>query len=209
MKTLLLSLFCFASLSVLAAQQAVTDEGQVVILNDDGTWLYAQGNEPEELVIPVNDNVFTTHKDSSFPLKSSKTNSVFAINPKKWRFTKNKGAHEAAEYTFQLKSNDLYGMAISEEIEIGMEQLADIALENAKTVAADTRVVNKEYRVVNGKKLIYMEMIGTIQGVKFKYLGYYYSDESGSTQFLAYTGVNLVAKYQTEIDKFLNGFAVR
>jgi hypothetical protein len=49
-----------------------------------------------------------------------------------------------------------------------------------------------------------MEMLGTIQGVKFKYLGYYYSDDSGSTQYLTYTGANLVEKYQTDIENFLN-----
>ena len=54
-----------------------------------------------------------------------------------------------------------------------------------------------------------MEMKGTLQGIKFMYLGYYYSDDSGSTQFLAYTGSSLVGKYKSEINDFLNGFVVQ
>ncbi len=121
---------------------------------------------------------------------------------------KNKNGHESAEYTFELKNGDLYAMAISEEIEMDVEELAKTALENAKGVAPDTKVIKKEYRTVNGNKVIYMEMVGTIQSIKFKYLGYYFSNASGSTQYLTYTGTNLEAKYKTEINNFLNGFSV-
>ena len=130
------------------------------------------------------------------------------INPKNWKFKKNENGHDAAEYTFRMRDSDLYAMAINEQVEIGIEDLANIAFTNAKNAAPDVRVVKKEYRVVNGHKVIYMEMLGTIQSVKFKYLGYYYSNETGSTQFLAYTGANLVDKYQKDIDVLLNGFSV-
>ena len=51
-----------------------------------------------------------------------------------------------------------------------------------------------------------MEMEGTIQSIRFTYLGYYYSDSFGSTQYLTYTGSSLVQKYRQDIDNFLNGF---
>ena len=87
--------------------------------------------------------------------------------------------------------------------------MAQIALENAKKAAPDARIVKEEYRVVNGNKVIYLEMEGTIQGIKFKYLGYYYSGRSGSTQYLTYTGANLVGEYKKDIERFLNGFTVQ
>ena len=49
-----------------------------------------------------------------------------------------------------------------------------------------------------------MQMDGTIQGIKFSYFGYYYSDKSGSTQLLVYTASNLADKYKIEIENFLN-----
>ena len=60
-------------------------------------------------------------------------------------------------------------MAISEQVEIDVEELVKIAFDNAREAAPDTEVVKKEYRTVNGNKVIYMEMVGTIQSIKFKY----------------------------------------
>ena len=53
-----------------------------------------------------------------------------------------------------------------------------------------------------------MEMEGTLQGTSFTYLGYYYSNETGTTQFITYTGTSLVKKYRSDIEDFLNGFSI-
>ncbi len=208
MKIFIVLLLCAFSFSVIASKKAVTEEGDVVILNDDGTWEYEDGNASDYIELAVNPNVFSKNEKSNFTLKSTKTSATFSINPKKWEFKKNKGDHDSAEYTFKLKGNDLYGMAISEQLEIEIEELTKIAFENAKGAAPDAKIVKKEYRIVNGHKVIYMEIVGTIQSIKFKYLGYYYSDSSGSTQYLAYTGINLENKYKEEINNFLNGFSL-
>lgn len=47
-----------------------------------------------------------------------------------------------------------------------------------------------------------MEISGIISGIKFTYLNYYLSNSSEATQFVVYTGSNLVKKYQAEIDIF-------
>lgn len=207
MRIFIVLLLCAFSLNVIASKKAVTEDGDVVILNKDGTWIYEDGKASNAVEIPINSNAFKKDSKSNFALKSNKTNSSFSINPKKWKFKKNENGQEASEYTFQLKNGDLYGMAISEQVEINVEELVKIAFDNAKAAAPDTEVVKKEYRTVNGNKVIYMEMVGTIQSIKFKYLGYYYSNSSGSTQYLVYTSTNLVKKYKTEIDTFLNGFS--
>ncbi len=208
MRIFIVLLLCTFSFIVIASKKAVTEEGDLVILNNDGTWTYEDGKAFDDIELPINPKTFEKHIKSNFTLKSTKTNSSFSINPKKWKLKKNKNGHESAEYTFELKNGDLYAMAISEEIEMDVEELAKTALENAKGVAPDTKVIKKEYRTVNGNKVIYMEMVGTIQSIKFKYLGYYFSNASGSTQYLTYTGTNLEAKYKTEINNFLNGFSV-
>jgi hypothetical protein len=53
-----------------------------------------------------------------------------------------------------------------------------------------------------------MQMSGTIQGISFVYYGYYYSHESGSVQFLAYTSQDLLNNYSDDIEELLNGFVV-
>lgn len=200
---------CLFTFGAVASQKAVTEQGDVVILNDDGTWVYQEGKPAKEQVITINPQNFSKPENSKFQLKSNRTNAAFWIDPKKWSFKKNANGHDSAEYTFNVKGQDLYAMVISEQLEIELEQLAVLALDNARNAAADIKVVNKEYRMVNGKKVIFMEMEGTIQSIKFTYMGYYYSDESGSTQYLAYTGSNLVKKHQKDIMNFLNGFTTQ
>ena len=137
-------------------------------------------------------------------LKSSSNNSAFWINAKKWSFKKSKTNVEA-EYEFSLKGGDLHGMAITEGLEIPIEYLINIALENAQAEAPDAKIVSQEYRIVNGHKVIYLEISGTMYGISFTYFGYFYSDSSGTTQFIAYTGTSLADKYRSEINDFLNG----
>lgn len=87
--------------------------------------------------------------------------------------------------------------------------LTNVALKNAKSVAPGMKITKREYRVVNGTKVLFMEMQGILQGADFTFRGYYFSNSTGSTQFLTYTGTNLVEKYAQEIQSFLNGFSVQ
>lgn len=208
MKKLFIVLLILLPATSFAVQKAVTDRGETVILNDDGSWQYESDNVSTKQVIKANKFKFKKAKSASFLLKSSKNNTAYWIDSKKWGFKK-ASANADAEYEFQLKGKDLYGMAITEGIEISLETLADIAYTNAKSAAPDARVIRKEYRNVNGNNLIYMEIAGTIQGVKFTYLGYYFSNSQGSTQLLTYTASNLVSKYKSEIYELLNGLDVQ
>lgn len=208
MKSLVFISLLVCALSAGASQKAVTEEGEIVILNSDGTWYYEDGKSASEAEIMVNDGNFSVPSTANFTLKSTVSSATFTINSKKWKFNKNDPNNGDAEYSFQVKNGDLYALAITEQVEIDLESLAEIAFENAKGAAPDMRVIKKEYRTVNGQKVIYMEMVGTIQSIKFQYLGYYHSNQYGSTQYLTYTGQNLVPQYRSEIDDFLNGFSV-
>ncbi len=205
MKTLYAILLILLATTIYASQKAITDTGEEIIIYSDGTWKYPNNSRQNAGPIKFNKNTFRRPKAASFLLKSKTNNSAYWINTHKWSFSKAKDKTEAAEYKFQLKGKDLYGMAITEEIEIPIQSLTDIAFSNAKDAASDIKLLKKEFRTVNGKKVIYMEMGGTLQGMKITYLGYYYSDASGTTQFLTYTGTNLVGKYKSEITGFLNG----
>ena len=81
MKTLstLFFLTFFATFSF-AQKQAVTENGEEVILYDNGTWIYKnQGTETTttEKEIPTSKKKFTKDKKSTFLLKSQKTNIGF------------------------------------------------------------------------------------------------------------------------------------
>lgn len=62
--------------------------------------------------------------------------------------------------------------------------------------------------MVNGLKVLLMQMDGTIQGIKFSYFGYYYSNNSGTVQFITYTSQNMLEAKMADAVELLNGLAV-
>ena len=204
-KIILLSLILTSSVFLNAQINAVTETGDEVILYQDGTWKYLNNISAERKQIPVNPKKYLKDEKSTFLVKSKKLNIGIWINPKIWSFKKSTDK-DASEFEFEKKGDDLYGMLISEKVEIPIENLIDIAIENAKSVSPDVKVVKREYRNVNGVQVLLMQLVGTIQGVKFTYYGYYYSNSNGTIQLIAYTSENLFNEYLDEIELFLNGF---
>jgi hypothetical protein len=121
-----------------------------------------------------------------------------------WTFKKG-NEKDAAEYKLQLKAGDLYGMIISEKVEIPLETLKSIALNNGRKAAPDLKITKEEYRIVNGLKVLLLQMNGTMEGIKFSYYGYYFSNTNGTVQFVTYTSTNLIASYLPKIEVLLNG----
>jgi hypothetical protein len=206
MKKLFFTAFLLVSIQFANAQiNAVTESGDQVILFENGTWKYLNDSVVENAVIPVNTKEFVKSKQSTFLVKSNKLNIGIWINPKDWSFTKGKD-DEVQEYQFQKKGDDLYAMLIAEKMQIPIETLKGIAIENARKVAPDVKVIKEEYRTVNGIKVFMMQMSGTLQGMRFTYFGYYYSNSNGTIQLMTYTSENLMNDYLDDIELFLNGF---
>ena len=182
----------------------VTENGDEVLLYKDNTWKYSNESLNETVEILRNDKPFTKEKKSSFLVKSSKTNIGVWINPKDWGFSKSK-TDSPSEFNFNHKQLDVYGMLIAEKTEVTVEALTDIAYENALEAAPDIKIVEKEYRTVNGLEVIMMKMKGTIQGIKFIYFGYYFSNAQGAFQFLTYTSQNVFNEYKNDMLHLLNG----
>jgi len=205
MKRITLLLFCLVLIiNVNAQQKAITEMGEEVILYEDGTWKYQNTNDLKEKDIPTNSKKFKKDDNSTFLLKSSKSNIGFWLNPKVWSFKKATDNPDA-EYELELKDGDLYGMIISEKVEIPLKTLRFIALENGKASSPDLEIVEEEYRTVNGLKVLFLHMNGTIQGIKFSYYGYYFSSVNGTVQYITYTFQNLINDYKKECEKLLNG----
>ncbi len=203
-------IFCIVNCIYCSAQiKAVTENGDEVVLYKDKTWDYSDKKTNEEKEIAENKKHFYKNKDATFILKSQTLPDVgMYLNPKKWSFKKADSEAEA-EYKFTLKDKDAYAMILTERIEVPLETLKGLALDNAKKIAPDMKIVFEEYRIVNDKRVLCMQMDGTTQGIKFSYFGYYYSYSAGTTQFLAYTSQNLLSGYKSDIEELLNGFVVK
>jgi hypothetical protein len=200
-------LFFFCSLYSLSQAQisAVTSTGEEVTLYSNGTWKYTNKTDDANVEIPTNKTPFEKPTSSTFTVKSTVLPEVtVALNPKKWDFKKAE-AGAAAEYNFDLKNKDAYGMIITERVEIPLETLKNLALKNARAASPDIEVVKCEYRTVNKKKVLYMQMEGSVEGINFTYYGYYYTYEGGAVQLLTYTSRNLALENKSDMEDLLNG----
>lgn len=208
MKKYIIGLLTLAAVTAGHAQKkAVTETGEEVVLYDNGTWKYVKESDQKKTEIPTNPAVFTKSKDAAFLVKSTVIGMGIWLNTKNWNFKKSKEG-EATEYEFNLKGGDLYAMLVTEKIEVPLASMKNVAIENAKAAAPDIEIIEEEYRTVNGRKMLYLRMDGTAQGIGFSYLGYYYSDANGTTQFVAYTTQTLVEKYRATAMELLNGLSV-
>jgi hypothetical protein len=193
-----------ASSDVWSQKTAVTDEGEIVILYQDGTWEFQEEIELLESPIDTNPTPFIKNAEASFLLKSKVNESGFYLDTKKWSYAKGVNNPDA-EYEFQLKGGDLYAMAITERVSIPLTVLKNAALTNARSAAPNIHIINEEYRTVNGLNVLMLEMQGRLDGIDFTYYGYYTSSASGSTQWIVYTSTQLINEYPQEIESLLNG----
>ena len=203
-KIILITIGLIAANFSFAQIKGVTETGEEVILYENGTWKYSNQNDLHEKEVQTNSKIFRKNNESTFLLKSNKLNVGIYINPKKWSF-KRATDNPEAEYELQFKEGDLYGMVITEKVEIPLETLGIIALENGKKVAPDLKIVKKEYRIVNGIKVLLLQMNGTMKGIKISYYGYYFSNSNGTIQFIAFTSQKLIENFKSETEKLLNG----
>ncbi len=204
-KSVFLGALIFSGIFPLNAQiKAITENGDEVLLYENGTWK-SKVNKSSlfgTTVIPENQTPFKKDPASSFLLKSKVCNVGVWLNPSKWTISK---GDEPQEYKFVLKGESVYGMMITEKVGFPLEVLKNAALTNAQNASADVAVVKEEYRTVNGIRVIMMQMEGTLQGIKFTFYGYYYSNEQSSVQVLTWTVQDLFDSHKAEMEKLLNG----
>jgi hypothetical protein len=208
--TAIIALLLAAQLSSTAQIKALTSSGDEVLLYEDGTWKYNKSElttESDLSNLATNPIAFNTSKGSSFEVKSKKVNASVFLNPKKWTFNAS-GENEASEFDFDLRNGDVYAMMINEKTEIPLPLLKEIAIKNAREVASDLVLAEEEFRMVNNKKFLCLQMNGTIKGLKFSYFSYYYSSSKGTIQFITYTSRALFNENRKEMEELLNGLTI-
>ena len=183
--------------------RATTEDGRNVVLKKDGTYSFV---EPSKT--PV-----STGKQLSY-VKPAKSTAVFRpkgdkflvwYDPSLWQEKKD---GKSDKPSFRHKDGDIGAMVLAERIQIPLSTLKDLAIDNAREAAPDARVVSQENRVVNGRTVLCMKIQGTIQGIGFVYLGYYYAGQGGLIQHLTYAPLNLFSEYEKDMTDFLNGLVI-
>ena len=194
----------FLSLPMFAQQRAVTETGDQAVLYNDGAWVYAEKDTLNVDEIPLNPRPYTRSKKASFRLKSKRIDIGCWIDPKTWKFQAAQ-SHESAEFEIDHVDGSMYALIITENLDVSTVDLGNLAIQNARSAAPDLKVTHREYRIVNGTKVLMMRMTGTIENIHFSYFGYYFAEDGGSTQFLVYAAEDFMEENLYEAEDLLNG----
>lgn len=188
----LLLLILTGSVAFSQTLRATTDDGRKVLLKENGQWQFV-------------DEATEKAKKSLAVFKAKGNKILVYYNPTVW---KQQPGDDPIRTVFHHKDGDVYGLVIAERITMTLDALKEVALNNAKSVAPDTKIVLEEKRQVGGKTVLCMQMEGTIDGIPFTYYGYYYTGKAGTLQLLTYTSQNLFQEYEKEMAAFLNGLVI-
>ncbi len=188
---------CLLAISAHSQEAATTASGKRITVFPNGTWKALSESSPSSASRPA---------AASAKLEVNRGRSALYYDPGKWRV---QNEEQSGRSKLEHVAGDGYAMVLAERLGMSIDVLKNIALQNAKAAAPDAKIVAEEPRKVNGADLLMLQIEGTVSGIPFTYLGYYYSGEHGSIQVLTYTGQNLFAEFRGDFEELLNGFVVK
>jgi len=188
--------------SALAQRYATTDDGQRIILSDDGTWDTVRVVDEIPEGGPVN---LTKPFSSKKSVKGGQIGYSIWYNPAKWSVME-KSLSEFAEYTMRHEDRDVMAMIIPERIEISLEQLVETAMKNVESASSEFRILDMKVATINGVEGKLIKLTARVQGIDFTYLNFYCSCDKGSFQFMSFTSNNLFSRYEKDLTDLISGF---
>lgn len=199
---------------------AITLKGDTIYAYNDGTWSYemkdfSDGFTDEfdylnaEFKVDTIDQKFTFPKSAEKEIDSELDFFKVKYNANDWKRVPAGQLNDEAEIAFTSKSSDIFCIIISEEIELGTENIAKIAINMMEeNTGSDVEVRKQELRNVNGKDVLHVVCDLSLSGIKMTFDSYYYSCEAGTVQFSTWTGVNLHKRHEATIEGLLNGLII-
>ena len=199
------------SLTFIAQQRALTEDGKEVVLFDNGTWKFVNESDAKALETTItNNNLFEKSRNASFLMKSKKLDVGVYFDPKKWKLaTQNISPH--VEYFFaERNSNDGYfGFMITEKVQIAtLKNLKDLIIENVNRNVDYFRLKESEYRTVNGMKVLYIRYAANTKGMDFEYAGNYSINSDGYAGVVGFASQKVFEQSFGAVQELINGISV-
>ncbi|MEO1411899.1 MAG: hypothetical protein AAFW73_18565 [Bacteroidota bacterium] len=202
------------SVPLKAQTKAITERGDSVVLLEGGTWYTAE--EYRQLLRAEYTSLDTSAIAYQKPEVATKQEvgeggSYRAwYDGEQWESIDANLLNPQAELAFQYKgsSEEAYGMTVYEAWEIPTAQLQKIAVQQANKMGSNLKVLEEEYRVVNGVTVLYTQLEATVSGLDLVYHYYFASQEGLSLQYIVFTGKSYAEKVESRIMDLLNGLVV-
>ena len=199
------------SLTFIAQQRALTEDGKEVVLFDNGTWKFVNESDAKVLeTIVTNNNLFEKPKTASFVMKSKKLDVGVYFDPKKWKLaTQNISPHVEYFFTDRGNTEGLFGFMMTEKVQIAtLKNLKELIIENVKRNVDFFRLKESEYRTVNGMKVLYIRYAANTKGMDFEYAGNYYINSDGYAGVVGFSSQKMFENSFGAIQELINGISL-
>ena len=199
------------SLTFIAQQRALTEDGKEVVLFDNGTWKFVNESDAKVLeIIVTNNNLFEKPKTASFLMKSKKLEVGVYFDPKKWKLaTQNISPHVEYFFTDRGNTEGLFGFMMTEKVQIAtLKNLKELIIENVNRNVDFFRLKESEYRTVNGMKVLYIRYAANTKGMDFEYAGYYYINSDGYAGVVGFSSQKMFESNFDAIQELINGISL-
>jgi hypothetical protein len=174
-----LALFCLSGSAASAAEIGrVTLNGRVIIVDDSGTWAYAEPGAAS--------NAMGSDCSGGILLKSKKVDVSLCVR-EPWKIQSD--ANESFEYSVYDLSNEIYSGLITERAAMPIETLEFAIIANAASATGVAReqipVVRQDKLQINGREWRYIEYDVNLKGAEFRFGNYYTTlGETGAVQYV-------------------------
>jgi hypothetical protein len=100
-------------------------------------------------------------------------------------------------------SGDITAKIETDRLAMPTSMLREIVLQGIKEADPDAQVIYEEQRMVNGRQILAIQFLVTLEGKRSRVLGYYHGGSSGCIQAIAYTSDSKFANNLAEISELL------
>ena len=223
MKKIVFNFILFISFSLHANEgvDAITENGQGVVLYSNGTWAFKR--EPTRPQIKKNKHVKTlpprlvknkkiepksTLKTKSKSILKGKHNTYKIIYDNTlWK--KTSSANDDAEIQLEHKTGNGFAMVIFDRSPISLKDLKKQVLTTMRSVASKVEIISEEKKRIKNHQIMVLKINSTIENTPFSYFNYYASGQWGTIQFVTYTATALMADYEADFTTLLDGLIIK
>jgi hypothetical protein len=212
----LLSLcFCAATTA-----QVKTDTTIEITIKVKGTIKYKVGDSTVKLFtihpdslsnndsIPLNPQNYEVPFAATYLYKSKMAGIGLYVDKDLWGI-KSCSMNESCEKKFLCKGENCFASLVTESTEdVALRDMEYFVLESALTNSPDAEITMKEFRMVNGIKVLCLGLKGSIKSLRFEGLTYIYTTENEIVQLWCYTTQKKFRKKLGIIERFLCGLVL-
>jgi hypothetical protein len=87
--------------------------------------------------------------------------------------------------------------------------MKDMALRNSQRLDPNARIDREERRMVNGRQVLYLEIVLSQNSIPIRFAGYYHGGLKSNVQVVAYSVAADFEAYKNDVNEFINGIEIR